>query len=105
MRCSSVGDQRARSGNSARERLKSSPITKFFALPSSYSLRDTPDVYEELSPRLLRIGDHTDPVDSLVRRRLSVIEVAAERGVRSPSIASPWISDCEMYNGLTDADV
>src|SRR3954468_249327 len=85
----SLGDHRARVGRSARDKLKSTPTTKFLAFPSWYSLRDAPVVYEELSATLLRIGDHFDPVDSLVRRRPSVIEVAADRGVRSPWIASP----------------
>ena len=55
--------------------------------------------------RLLRSGDQIDPLDSLVRRRPKVIEVASDLGVRSPSIASPWMSDCETYNGSTDAEV
>src|SRR6266513_91499 len=105
VRCSSVGDHRDRSGKSARDRLKSSPTTKFFALPSSYSLRDAPVVYAELSERLLRIGDHLDPVDCFVRRRLNVNEVAADRGVRRPSMASPWMSDCDTYRGSMAADV
>src|SRR4029077_7293031 len=100
-----VGDHRARSGTSARNRLKSSPTTKFLALPSSYSLRDTPVVSEEWSARLLRSGDHIEPVDCVVRRRLRVIDVDAERGMRSPSIASASMSDCETNNGSMDADV
>ena len=67
---------------------------KFLAVPSSYSLRDAPVVYAELSARLLRIGDQKEPVDCVVRCRLNVNDVAAERGVRRPSIASPWMSDC-----------
>ena len=72
---------------------------KFLARPSWYSLRDMPAVYEELSVRLLTSGDQIDPVDCLVRRTLRVIEVAAERGVRNPSIASPWMSDCDTKSG------
>ena len=52
-------------------------------------------VYEELRARLLSSGDQTEPVDSFVRLRLNVMDVAAERGVRRPSMASPWMSDCE----------
>src|SRR3954469_5850324 len=95
VRCSSVGDHRDISGPRARVRLKSSPTTKFFAFPSSYSLREAPDVYDELSARLLSSGDQMEPVDCLVRRKLKVMDVAAERGVRKPSTASAWISDCD----------
>ena len=70
-------------------------MAKFFALPSSYSLRDAPVVYDELSARLLRIGDHADPVDGFVRRMPKVIDVAEDRGVRKPWTASARMSDCE----------
>src|SRR3954465_7319494 len=95
VRCSSVGDHRDISGPRARVRLKSRPTTKFFAFPSSYSLRDTPVVYDELSARLLSIGDHIEPLDCLVRRTLNDIDVAADRGVRRPCTASASMSDCE----------
>ena len=74
-------------------RLKSRPTTKFFALPSSYSLRDLPVVYDEFNARLLRIGDHFDPVMGFDRRMLKVTEVAAESGVRRPCTASASMSD------------
>src|SRR3954471_8272093 len=95
VRCSSVGDHRDISGPRARVRLKSSPTTKFFAFPSSYSLRETPVVYDELSARLFSNGDHFEPVDCFDRLTLKVIDVAADRGVRSPCTASASISDWE----------
>ena len=67
---------------------------KFLAVPSSLlAARRTGGVCRA-ERRLLRIGDQKDPVDFVVRCTLNVNDVAAERGVRRPSIASPRISDC-----------